>query len=396
MSECPSSPPSPLEKGAFSLVRLLLVDSLMQRVLFIALAVGLLAPRAALAQGTPDFSVGLISVNWNGIVGERRSEADLGRPFNAEMCADPANVEVVFSPSNPATGDLNGWISNDPTDCTEDGKRSTNPSDSTCENLRLFGPVLTDQEVHTTLARMSGGVINPCANTSSTGAAYRLYLFAAGGNDNYLGDPEVDLIDWGFLGAGPGIYQFTVDTQPPPAPVIDQATVSGRNPTISWSTSTGNEVELTYVMHVDTSGAGCSSTGPVDGGALDAGAAMDGGALDAGAGGPDAGGGSFLTFFVGDTNFQTSGQIPLEQAGLTPGETVSVYLTALDFAKNPSALSAPVCATFVETGDFCSISGACGDACNCSAPGASRATPLWPLAAIPFVGLWFARRRRTH
>lgn len=369
----------------------------MRRILLLA-ALGALSPaRSAAAQS--QFPV--LLVNVNGVT----KSTDLGRPFNAADCADAANIPVTLAlgsqnlaPSQP-TQDM--WIGRGSTACEDGSNRNSSTTNSSCESLGQTPSTVQNREVTMTFADMLGSKIDPCTNTALTGAAYRLYFFDTS-TSPYYDDPVG--VNWGYLGGSQtGTAQFVVDTQAPAAPQVKATAISGTQPTVSWQVASGTETQLTYRAYVYTSGA--CGTAALDGGMLDSGvldAGMpDAGMLDAGTldGGAPAGTPTVPAGYVAKWDYQgngrTSAGLPLNELGVPAGTVLTVYITVLDFAFNESQPSQVVCATYLPTGDFCTISGTCGNLCNCSVPGApTRHAPLALLAALPLLGLWFARRRR--
>lgn len=339
-------------------------------------------------------------------------------PIGLEECdADPSiTFEVRGVPTSSSTLDF--WRS-DGTSCGPTTERDG--TDDTCIHLSFTAEANSPETVVT--ANLTDFL--DCSPDQAE-VTREIYVFAGSSN------PERGDVPFGVL-------RLAIDTKRPPAPTDVEGGTGETAIPLEWE-SAGTDLyrhHIYVVLPGETLGGTSADAGtpsrdagttrtdagtpPTDAGTADAsipdgavGVAHDGAIHDGDVTLFDAGSGGGGTSC--DTSGITAGIVPegmeptktvsgdqrattinASSLGLAPGDTAAVVVTAVDQARNESAISEPACIEVVDTVSFCERVGCGDDGCSCSAAGADDGddTPWAPLAlAAVTVGAAAWRRRR--
>lgn len=298
------------------------------RLLLTLATVGLLVPSGALAQ--LDLSVtALIKASGD----DCSVNECINRGFNANDCAGTATLEV--QPANGTTVPSNMidvWMTTGTGDCSTTEAR--NPMSATCQNVGCYD--LEGDSFLIPLSDIDAAASTPLCDDSSTRAGLNVNLYAFAG----VGCNNQDAVD----ADATDNFAVRVDAVGPVAPTLNNDSLSGdTSVTVGWET--GSEANLTYRLLY---GGSCTGTGG-----------------DGGTGTVDR---DSLTQLGSDTDLMTTSRTinPEDGLGLELGESVAVYVAAVDVAGNEGDLAGPICVNRVEALGFCDEFSDC-DSGGCSA-----------------------------
>ena len=288
--------------------------------------------------------------------GEVRDTAEeINRGFNNVDCSDPANAKVRLQPVGTDISQefVDLWLATGSEDCTAEAAR--NPDMRTCDHVGTADINGTNSEFEVTLSAIdAASEVDICGATSDTGRTVKLFVFATGNE-----------AEEGPVGDSWGVASILVDPTGPGAPTLAATDLAGDNEVmIEWdAVTTGRPRYDVYV------GGACGASDPEMAGLLEGSRTSQG---------------------------ATSANVnPEADLGLALGQSVTVYVVAIDEAGNRGSFSQGVCVTRVEVRGFCDVfmeeGGDCEDD-GCAAGGslAPRLPMLMPLA----LGLMMWRRRR--
>lgn len=321
------------------------------RLLLTLTAVGLSLPTAAFAQ--LDLTITALEKSS----GESCSVMEcVNRGFNAQDCSGSASVDLRPAAGTMVTGNMiDVWMTTGTGDCSTTEAR--NPMSATCQHVGCYD--LTDSRFLIPLSDIDGAATTPLCADGSTRAGLNVNLTAFAG----AGCMNQDAVD----ADATDNVSVRVDSVGPVAPTLDSTDLAGDS-SVSVGWETGSEANLTYrVLY----GGACT------------GAAGDGGTATVDR--------DTLTQLGGDTDLMATSRTidPEEGLGLEIGESVGVYVAAIDAAGNEGELAGPVCVSRIQALGFCDTYMDC-ESGGCSA-GPIRGAGLGSLFLLALVVL---RRKR--
>ena len=317
-------------------------------------AVALLGlPADAEAQGNP------LSLQITELVGTGEScttSLCFNRGLGQAACSAPESSSVRIAPASGTSitqSFVDLWVTTSSNDCSTTAARA--PDTATCTNIGT-ADVGANSSFTVPLSQILTAAANACSDSApSAGTPVRLYALTTGAEG-----------ETGDVGSNYGFVSVLVDPKGPGTVSVDQTSLMGDNQvTISWTAIAESMVR--YRLY--RGGACGSSTG-------------------------DGATGERTLIKEVDIG-STSTTINPESMGLAVGESVSVYVVAVDQAGNEGVWSSAVCLTRSEVFGFCDVYSSEGGECDpdgCSAGGSPvRHAPLF---SILLFGLVLGIRRR--
>lgn len=294
------------------------------------LAAGLGLPGASFAQELDLNLTALIKAS-----GEECSVNEcVNRGFNDQDCGSAsAAVDLRPATGTMVTGNMiDVWMTTGTGDCSTVEAR--NPMSATCQHVGCYD--LADNSFLIPLSEIDDAAATDLCSDEAprAGLDVRLYAFAG------VGCMNQDAVD----ASATDNVTVRVDAVGPAAATLRQSSLAGDSSvTLGWET--GSETDLTYRILY---GGSCG------------GSAGDGGTTTVDR--------STLRQLGSDTDLMTTSVTidPENGLGLEIGESVAVYVAAVDVAGNEGDLAGPVCVSRVEALGFCDDFAGC-DSEGCSA-----------------------------